>query len=175
MGVTFDKLLSKPLLHKHKVGDITGLSSGNVPEGGTTNQVLAKASNTNFDTGWVDQSGGAVDSVNGETGTVVLDADDIDDTSTTNKFATSTELSKLAGIADGANVNNISDINATDLTDAGDTILHYHSSDRDRTNHTGTQLLSTISDAGTAAEINIHIGTTAPESPSENDIWVDIS
>lgn len=40
---------------------ITGTGSsggGNVPTGGTTNQVLAKASNTNFDTAWVDQSGG---------------------------------------------------------------------------------------------------------------------
>jgi len=46
--------------------------------------------------------GGAVDSVNGATGVVVLDADDIDDTSTTNKFTTAAELSKLAGIESGA-------------------------------------------------------------------------
>lgn len=46
----------------------------------------------------------AVDSVNSQTGDVVLDADDIDDTSTTNKFATAAELSKLAGIASGATV-----------------------------------------------------------------------
>ncbi len=40
------------------------------------------------------QSGtGAVDSVNSQTGTVVLDADDIDDTSTINKFTNSTEKS----------------------------------------------------------------------------------
>lgn len=37
--------------------------------------------------------GGAVDSVNGKTGVVVLDADDIDDTSTTHKFATASQLS----------------------------------------------------------------------------------
>lgn len=35
--------------------------------------------------------GGAVQSVNGKTGAVVLDADDIDDTNTTNKFTNSTE------------------------------------------------------------------------------------
>lgn len=35
-----------------------------------------------------------VDSVNGSTGTVVLDADDIDDTSTTHKFATAAQLAK---------------------------------------------------------------------------------
>ena len=39
----------------------------------------------------------------------------------------------------------------TDLTDGGTSALHYHANDRDRANHTGTQLLSTISDAGTAA------------------------
>lgn len=33
----------------------------------------------------------------------------------------------------------------TDLTDSGDTALHYHATDRDRANHTGTQLASTIS------------------------------
>ena len=45
--------------------------------------------------------GGAVDSVNGQTGTVVLDADDIAD-GTTNKAYTATEKTKLAGIATGA-------------------------------------------------------------------------
>lgn len=43
-------------------------------------------------------SGGAVDSVNSQTGVVVLDADDIDDTSTTHKFTTAADISKLAGI-----------------------------------------------------------------------------
>ena len=38
---------------------------------------------------------GSVSSVNGETGIVVLDADDIDDTSTTNKFATAAQLSAV--------------------------------------------------------------------------------
>ena len=47
--------------------------------GGTTGQVLAKKSNTNYDVEWVNQSGGggSVDSVNGQTGTVVLDASDV--------------------------------------------------------------------------------------------------
>lgn len=38
---------------------------------------------------------GAVDSVNGQTGAVVLDPDDLDDTSTTNKFATAGQLAKV--------------------------------------------------------------------------------
>lgn len=49
--------------------------------------------------------GGAVDSVNGETGVVVLDADDIDDSGTTNKFTTAGDITKLAGIETGAEVN----------------------------------------------------------------------
>jgi len=48
---------------------------------------------------------GAVDSVNGATGTVVLDADDISDASTTNKYTSSAEISKLSGIETGAEVN----------------------------------------------------------------------
>lgn len=48
-----------------------------VPEGGTAGQVLAKTSNTDYATGWVDPSGGAVDSVNGQTGEVELEAPDI--------------------------------------------------------------------------------------------------
>lgn len=45
---------------------------------------------------------GAVDSVNGYTGTVVLDPDDLDDSATTNKFATATNV---AGFIDGASVS----------------------------------------------------------------------
>lgn len=59
---------------------------------------------------------------------------------------TTAEETKLAGIEAGAEVNNISDLDVTDLTDGGDTTLHYHSADRNRDNHTGTQPASTISD-----------------------------
>lgn len=44
-------------------------------------------------------SGGAVDSVNGQTGVVVLDADDISDTSTTHKFVTSADITKLSNLS----------------------------------------------------------------------------
>ena len=48
-------------------------TNGVIP-GGTTGQVLAKKSNSDNDLEWVNQSGGggAVDSVNGQTGDVVL-------------------------------------------------------------------------------------------------------
>lgn len=50
-----------------------------VPAGGTTGQVLAKASNSNYDTQWVNQQGGggAVASVNTRTGAVVLGPTDL--------------------------------------------------------------------------------------------------
>ena len=58
-----------------------------VPDGGTFNQVLAKLSDQHNDTAWIDIVG-AVSSVNDKSGIVVLNADDIDDTYTTHKFAT---------------------------------------------------------------------------------------
>lgn len=62
-------------------------------------------------------------------------------------------------------INNIrNDSQWTDLTDNGESTLHYHASDRERANHTGTQTLATISDAGTAASqsgLSVVI-TTAP-------------
>lgn len=43
----------------------------------------------------------------------------------------------------------------TDLTDGGNTGLHYHDADRARSNHTGTQLLATISDVSiSVADLN---------------------
>lgn len=39
----------------------------------------------------------------------------------------------------------------TDLTDGGDSALHYHATDRDRANHTGTQAHTTITGLGPLA------------------------
>lgn len=72
----------------------------------------------------------------------------------TSKVMTLFERSKLNDIEDSAEVNNISDTNAADLTDSGESTLHYHDSDRDRANHTGTQIASTISDFDTEVSNN---------------------
>ncbi|MFZ1301127.1 MAG: hypothetical protein WAQ27_00910 [Candidatus Microsaccharimonas sp.] len=105
-----------------------------------------------------------VTSVNTQTGAVVLGADDISDTSATHKFTTAADISKLAGVQAGAEVNNISGVNATDLTDGGSSTLHYHTSDRDRANHTGTQTASTISDFYTAVDGRVVSGVVAERS-----------
>ena len=54
----------------------------------------------------------AVDSVNTQTGAVVLDADDIDDSTTTHKFTTASDISKLAGIEAGADVTDTANVTA---------------------------------------------------------------
>ena len=104
-----------------------GANGVGVPTGGTTGQVLAKIDGDNYNTEWVDQSGGggAVDSVNSQTGVVVLDADDIDDSSTTNKFVTSTDLTNLSNLS-GTNTGD-QDLSgyAQDFTDLGDVPSSY--------------------------------------------------
>ena len=55
----------------------TGPAGVGVPTGGTTGQVLSKASGTDYDTEWTTPSEPPVQSVNGQTGAVVLDAADV--------------------------------------------------------------------------------------------------
>ena len=71
---------------------------------------------------------------------------------------TTAEKTKLAGIEASAEVNNISDVNASLLTGSADTTLHYHTADRNRSNHTGTQTASTISDFAAAARAIVLTG-----------------
>ena len=77
---------------------IDGTDGVGVPVGGTTGQVLAKNSGTDYDTEWID-AGAAVDSVNGQTGIVVLDTDDISDSGSTNKYVTAAEKTKLSNLS----------------------------------------------------------------------------
>ena len=88
---------------------------------------------------------------------------------TTNLFFTTTEKNKLTSIEENAEVNNISDTNATDLTDNGDTTLHYHASDRDRTNHTGAQAISTITGLQTSLDNKANKDFTSYTQKSDVD------
>lgn len=118
--------------------------------------------------------GGAVDSVNGQTGAVVLDADDIDDGSTTNKFTTASDIAKLAGIESGAtadmtgaeikiayeaeaDTNAYTDAEKTKLAGVatGATANDTDANLKNRANHTGTQTASTISDFASATDARI--------------------
>lgn len=87
---------------------------------------------------------------------------------------TSNERSKLLNIEDGAEVNNISDVNALDLTDGESSSLHYHTSDRDRANHTGTQLASTISNFDTAISSNTSVQNNTTHRASDGKDHSDV-
>ena len=97
----------------------------------------------------------AVDSVNSQTGTVVLDADDIDDTSTTNKFTTASDISKLAGIEASADVTDETNVVAaldgatlTGVTVAtGDKVLIQDASDSDNIKTVTAQAIADLFDA----------------------------
>ena len=73
------------------------------------------ASTTTYSDNWTKiDSTDEVTSVNGSTGNVVLDADDIDDTSTTNKFVTASDLTKLSNLS-GTNTGD--EVSATTTTE----------------------------------------------------------
>ena len=64
-----------------------------------------------------------------------------------------------------------------DLIDGGDSTSHFHASDRDRANHTGTQTASTISDFDTEVSNNPDVvANTAkvsfPEAPNDGEEYV---
>lgn len=63
-----------------------------LPSGGSSGQILSKRSGSNYDVQWINapSGGGAVDSVNGQTGTVVLDAEDVGALSDTTVIPTKT-------------------------------------------------------------------------------------
>lgn len=107
---------------------------------GFTYRVTGAATPTNFDFGagnieltngdylihngtvWEKSDGtDAVTNVNGQQGLVDLDADDIDDTSTTNKFVTAAEKTSIADSASGLSA--LSADNSEDVTLAGENYL----------------------------------------------------
>lgn len=92
------------------------------------------------------------------------------DTEVTNNTTVAANATKLAGIEAGAEVNNISDANATDLTDGGNSSLHYHSADRNRANHTGTQTASTISDFDTEVSNNASVTANTAKVSADGSI-----
>jgi hypothetical protein len=63
---------------------------------GNDGDILTKNTSSAGGFVWAPTPAGAVDSVNGQTGTVVLNADNIDDASSTHKFTTGTDMTRLA-------------------------------------------------------------------------------
>lgn len=119
-----------------------------------TDNIESSVVTANIVTGGVSSSGGgggAVDSVNGQTGIVVLTQDSVGD-GTTYKQYSSTEKTKLSGVASGATAND---------TDANL---------KNRANHTGTQTASTISDFSTAADARVAAASGVSIQPIDSDL-----
>lgn len=92
-----------------------------------------------------------VDSVNGQTGVVVLDADDIA-SGVTNRYMTAAEKSKLSGIEAGAQVNDVTSVNGTvgavvlDTDDIGEGVNNKYLSASDKTKLNGIEAGAQVND-----------------------------
>lgn len=102
-------------------------------------------------------SGGSVNSVNGQVGTVSLDTDDIADTAT-NRYTNDTDITRLANTS-GTNTGD-QDLSGYATTSA---LATNSTNDRARANHTGSQTASTISDfqSTVSANTDVTANTTA--------------
>ena len=131
---------------------VVGVDSTQSITNKTVNGVLLTASGSS--TKYLNESGsyvsiaagGDMNSSTYDPNNVSADAFNVDNhiDGTSNKVYTAAEQTKLSGIEPNAEANNLTDANATDLTDGGTSSLHYHPTDRLRSNHTGTQDVSTI-------------------------------
>lgn len=125
-----------------------GLPGVGVPAGGTTGQALVKNSGTDYDTEWADVAGGpggAVSSVAGRTGAVVLASADVGLGNVTNTSDANKPVSTAQAAADSA----VATAAATDATTKANAA---QAAAIQRANHTGTQPSSTISDFTEAAQ-----------------------
>lgn len=73
------------------------------------------------------------------------------------KFGSTITHNNLSGLQGGTSNEyyHLTSAQHTDLTDGNDSSLHFHSADRNRANHTGTQLSSTISDFDEASQDSV--------------------
>lgn len=100
----------------------------------------------------------AVGNILTDTSDIVWDYDDVANTIKATVVQSSVNHNDVSGLQGGTTNEyyHLSSTNYTDLTDGGDSSLHYHSSDRSRSNHTGTQLASTISNFSEAVDDRVN-------------------
>ena len=113
----------------------------------------------------------AVDSVNTQTGAVVLDADDISDAATTNKFTTAGDISKLAGIEAGATADQTGAEIKTAYESEADTNAF---TDAEKSKLAGVEALADVTDttnvvASLTAGTNITIAADGTISANDTD------
>ena len=118
-GTEIDDAIDKTQLMPELKGERTAYA--NLPGSPTTGDVyLVTTATTGYSAGFYRYSGSAwvfmgsaVTTVNTQTGDVVLDADDIDDSSTTNKFTNASDITRLSAVEAGAQVNVNADWNSS--------------------------------------------------------------
>lgn len=118
-GAEVDAAVTKTTNMPEFVAEVNNYAS--LPGSPSTGDVaLVKAATTGYSAGFYRYSGSAwvfmgsaVTTVNTQTGAVVLDADNIDDSSTTHKFTNASDITRLSGVAAGAEVNVNADWNSS--------------------------------------------------------------
>lgn len=118
-GTQIDNAIDKTQLMPELKGERTAYA--NLPGSPTTGDVyLVTTATTGYSAGFYRYSGSAwvfmgsaVTTVNTQTGDVVLDADDIDDSSTTHKFTNASDITRLSAVEAGAQVNVNADWNSS--------------------------------------------------------------
>jgi hypothetical protein len=129
-------------------------------------QAAAEAAQASEDAaaGYAEQAANAiVSSVNGQTGDVVLDADNIDDASTAHKFATEGQLEKV----DHLTVTQAVDLDALETKAALVTVTQAVDLDAMETKLAGIETAADVTDAGNVGS-SIH-GATAKTTPVDAD------
>lgn len=112
-----------------------------------------------------------VDSVNTQTGAVVLDADDIDDSATTNKFVTAGDITKLGNLS-GTNTGDQDIDDITPTTTKGDLIVENGSNAVRLAAGSNTQVLTANSATATGLEWSAP-GTPGAHASSHEDGGAD--
>jgi len=118
-GAVVDAAVTKTTNMPEFVAEVNNYAS--LPGSPSTGDVaLVKAATTGYSAGFYRYSGSAwvfmgsaVTTVNTQTGDVVLDADNIDDGSTTHKFTNASDITRLSAVEAGAQVNVNADWNSS--------------------------------------------------------------
>lgn len=154
------EILNKPTLGTAAALDV-GTDAGDIVQLNGSGQLPAV--DGSLLTGISGESG-AVDSVNGQTGVVVLDPDDLDDTSTTNKFNVQSDWNASSGLEQILNKPTLGTSSSLDVgTDANEVVQLNGSSQLPAVDGS---LLTNLPTA------TINLVASDPVSPSTGDVWV---
>lgn len=112
-------------IHSESMGDLSDVSYSGLAD----DKILMWHTNRWIPVDFPTPPAVPVTSVNGQIGDVVLDADDIDDTSTTHKFVTAGDITKLSNLSgtntgdqDSDTVSNVSTVTGLTVSDALETL-----------------------------------------------------